>query len=176
MVGGQEHRVLAELKGFQARGHVMALCASGHVEVVERAQRSGVQVKEMDFSRLRSPFAAVAAARWLWQEKEQVLNTRSSRDGWVMGISGRGESCSLTQPFYGIDELRGKFNFRQAYYLSSQSAVVFWAAPRRCLRYLNHAAIAAENGQRRNSPRRQRRPFPSMGWLGKTAINDFRLA
>ena len=87
--GGQEHRVLAELKGFQGRGHVMALCAPGHAEVVERAQRAGVQVKGMGFSRLRFPFAAVAAARWLWQERVQVLNTHSSRDGWVMGVAGR---------------------------------------------------------------------------------------
>jgi len=87
--GGQEHRVLAELKGFEGRGHVMALCAPSHAEVVERAQRAGVQVKEMGFSRLRFPFVAVAAARWLWQERVQVLNTHSSRDGWVMGVAGR---------------------------------------------------------------------------------------
>jgi hypothetical protein len=69
--GGQEHRILAELTGFMGRGHVVVgsigcwlnwkgftgvvFCAPGHAEIVERAQRAGVPVKEMCFSRLRFP-------------------------------------------------------------------------------------------------------------------------
>lgn len=88
-LGGQEHRVLAELSGFKARGHNVLLCALGHAEAVGRARQAGIPIKEMSFGRLLFPFMAVRAALWLRHKRVTVLNTHSSRDGWLMGVAGR---------------------------------------------------------------------------------------
>ncbi|MEI8340746.1 MAG: hypothetical protein WCH43_04310, partial [Verrucomicrobiota bacterium] len=53
--GGQEHRVLAELTGFQKRGCAVWLLAPAQSQVYQRAQQAGVPVVSVDYSKLRLP-------------------------------------------------------------------------------------------------------------------------
>jgi len=87
--GGQEHRVLAELTGFQKRGCAVWLLAAPQSQIYQRAMESGVPVVPVDFSKMRLPVNIVKFAVWLRKNRIQVLNPHSSRDGWLFGLAGR---------------------------------------------------------------------------------------
>ncbi len=87
--GGQEHRVYAELKGFQKRGHPVFLLAPESARVYGRAKEAGIGVEPIRPGKLRFIPEAMRLASWLKREKIDVLNTHSSADGWLVGIAGR---------------------------------------------------------------------------------------
>lgn len=87
--GGQEHRVLAELVGFQKRGCSVWLLAFEHSIIYRRAKEAGVPVVAVNFCRGRILWNILKCTFWLRKHKIDVLNPHSSRDGWVLGIAGR---------------------------------------------------------------------------------------
>jgi glycosyltransferase involved in cell wall biosynthesis len=87
--GGQEHRILAELTGFQRRGSRVWLLAPEGSGVSQRARQAGIETLPLDTNRWLYPINALRLARWLRRERIEVLNTHSSRDGWLLGIAGR---------------------------------------------------------------------------------------
>ncbi len=87
--GGQEHRVLAELIGFQKRGCPVWLVASTNSIIYQRAQEAGVPVVPIDYSRRWLLWNIIKFTRWLRENRIEVLNPHSSRDGWIFGIAGR---------------------------------------------------------------------------------------
>jgi glycosyltransferase involved in cell wall biosynthesis len=87
--GGQEHRVLAELRGFQKRGCDVWLLAPAASEIFRRAEIEKIPAIPLHAERLHFPFEIIRLARWLRKNKIQILNTHSSRDGWLLGIAGR---------------------------------------------------------------------------------------
>lgn len=87
--GGQEHRVMAELRGFQERGHEVFLVAHPQSQVLRRARDFGMGVVPCQFDRRRLPLDAIQLAFWLRQTRIDIVNTHSSRDGWLLGIAAR---------------------------------------------------------------------------------------
>jgi glycosyltransferase involved in cell wall biosynthesis len=87
--GGQEHRVLSELKGFQQRGAWVALLAPEESEVLGRAREAGIEAQPLDTCKSRYPFNALRLKRWLCANDAQVVNTHSSRDGYLVGAAAR---------------------------------------------------------------------------------------
>jgi glycosyltransferase involved in cell wall biosynthesis len=87
--GGQEHRVYAELKGFQKRGHPVWLLAPESARVYGRAKEAGIGVEPIRRKKLSFMLEAMRISSWLKREKIDVLNTHSSADGWLVGIAGR---------------------------------------------------------------------------------------
>ncbi len=88
--GGQEHRILAELQGFQRRGSEVWLVAPEQSGVFKRAQMVGISVKAQRFDqRLLLPLHALRMACWLRQQRIQIVNTHSSRDGWMLTLASR---------------------------------------------------------------------------------------
>ena len=87
--GGQEHRVLAELNGFQRRGSNVWLIAPPESQIARRAAEAGIPFLGQRFSKLRYPIDVFKLARWLKRERIQVLNPHSSRDGWLLALAGR---------------------------------------------------------------------------------------
>ena len=87
--GGQEHRVIQELVGFQKLGAEVWLLAPDQSQIYGRAQRLGIPVKKVEFGRARFVPNVFSLARWLKAHQIQVLNPHSSKDGWVLGIAGR---------------------------------------------------------------------------------------
>jgi glycosyltransferase involved in cell wall biosynthesis len=87
--GGQEHRVMAELRGFQQRGCPVWILAEADSQILKRAGAAGIGTLPVRFKRSRMLVDAVRLALWLRREKIDVLNTHSSRDGWLLGIAGR---------------------------------------------------------------------------------------
>jgi glycosyltransferase involved in cell wall biosynthesis len=87
--GGQEHRVMTELTGFQQRGCPVWLLAHPKSQIMKRAQETGMGLRECAFNRWLLPFGAVKLALWLRRERIQIVNSHSSRDGWLLGLAAR---------------------------------------------------------------------------------------
>jgi len=87
--GGQEHRVMAELSGFQKRDWPVWLVAHPQSQILKRARDAGMETRECLFDRRLLPLDAVRLALWLRRERIQIVNTHSSRDGWLLGIAAR---------------------------------------------------------------------------------------
>ncbi len=87
--GGQEHRVMAELSGFKKRGWPVWLVAHPQSQILKRARDAGMETRECLFDRRLLPLDAVRLALWLRRERIQIVNTHSSRDGWLLGIAAR---------------------------------------------------------------------------------------
>lgn len=80
---------MAELSGFQSRGCPVWLVAHPQSQIFKRATAAGMGVRACAFDRRRLPFDAVRLALWLRQEKIEIVNTHSSRDGWLLGVAAR---------------------------------------------------------------------------------------
>jgi glycosyltransferase involved in cell wall biosynthesis len=88
--GGQEHRVLAELRGFQRRGSQVWLVAPPQSQIFQRAEQAGVPVVAQRFNqRAFLPLHIVKQALWLRRNRVQIVNPHSSRDAWLMTIAAR---------------------------------------------------------------------------------------
>ena len=87
--GGQEHRILAELTGFQRRGCDVCLFAAPHAELYKRAAALTFPLHPYNVAKWRFPITVLETARWLRRQQPDVLNTHSSRDGWMVGLAGR---------------------------------------------------------------------------------------
>jgi glycosyltransferase involved in cell wall biosynthesis len=87
--GGQEHRVLTELTGFRDRDCAVHLIAPITSCIYERAQAAAVPVVALPTSKPGLIASVYRLARWLEDNRIEVLNTHSSRDGWFVAIAGR---------------------------------------------------------------------------------------
>ncbi|MCX6847610.1 MAG: glycosyltransferase family 4 protein [Verrucomicrobia bacterium] len=87
--GGQEHRVMAELIGFQQRGCSVSLLAHPQSQIMERAQAAGITTHACTFDRRLLPLELLRVALTLRRERIQIVNTHSSRDGWLAGMASR---------------------------------------------------------------------------------------
>ena len=87
--GGQEHRVMTELVGFSLKGLTTKLAASRESGISARAKAAGIRTAYFNYRRIEFPIELFKATRWLRKSNIQILNTHSSRDGWLMGVAGR---------------------------------------------------------------------------------------
>lgn len=87
--GGQEHRVLGELTGFQKRGCDVRLLAPVGSEIFHRAKAEKIPCEPLTDARWQFPFAVLKVAAWLRRVRPHVVNTHSSRDGWLVGLAAR---------------------------------------------------------------------------------------
>ena len=87
--GGQEHRVMTELVGFSLKGLTTKLAASRESGISARAKAAGIHTAYFNYRRIEFPIELFKATRWLSKSNIQILNTHSSRDGWLMGVAGR---------------------------------------------------------------------------------------
>jgi glycosyltransferase involved in cell wall biosynthesis len=87
--GGQEHRILTELTGFQRRGCEVGLYAKRDADLYKRASGLGIDVHPYNVAKWRFPITVLETARWLRRQRPDILNTHSSRDGWMVGLAGR---------------------------------------------------------------------------------------
>lgn len=80
---------MAELTGFKQRGHEVFLIAPTHSKIFQRAEAAGIAVVPMRVLRKEMPLSIPQVALWLRKNRVDVLNTHSSRDGWICGTAGR---------------------------------------------------------------------------------------
>jgi glycosyltransferase involved in cell wall biosynthesis len=87
--GGQEWRVFLELNWMRQRGHQVWLAAPQHSEVFQRSVKAGIPTLEITFQRSSFFVEAAQLVKFIARENIDIVNTHSSRDGWLGGIASR---------------------------------------------------------------------------------------
>lgn len=80
---------MAELTGFQKRGCPVWLVAHPQSQILKRGAEAGMHVRACAYDRRLMVFDAVRLAFWLRSQKIEIVNTHSSRDGWLFGLAAR---------------------------------------------------------------------------------------
>ncbi|MFH1066526.1 MAG: glycosyltransferase [bacterium] len=87
--GGQEIRIFSEMEAMQKRGHYVLLAAPERSTICKRCRDAGFPVFAFHDEKWRYPVAIMELARLFRRQKVQIVNTHSSRDGWIGGLAAR---------------------------------------------------------------------------------------
>jgi glycosyltransferase involved in cell wall biosynthesis len=87
--GGQEIRVFAEMRACRQRGHRLLLCAPPNTRIYEKCAEAGFPIFPINDNRFGYPATIARLAAFFRQQRVDVVNTHSSRDGWIAGIAAR---------------------------------------------------------------------------------------
>jgi glycosyltransferase involved in cell wall biosynthesis len=87
--GGQEIRILEELRGMRRSGYVTALIAPQQSQIFSRAQTEGFAVYPVRFKNKGHLPSWVRLFRVIAQLEPDVVNTHSSDDSWMAGFVAR---------------------------------------------------------------------------------------
>lgn len=82
-------RILAELEGFQSRGHAVALAAQPQGEIFKRAIERGIPVETLSMNKPDAPRAVWRLMRIIKKRQVDVISTHTSRDSWIGGVAAR---------------------------------------------------------------------------------------
>ncbi len=84
--GGQELRILNEMKGMSLRGHELILICPEESEIYRLAQQRGLHVVSLPVGKKRW-VGVKALVSWIVEHKPDVINTHSSVDSWLVGLA-----------------------------------------------------------------------------------------
>lgn len=114
--GGQEIRIYTEMKAMRSRGHMLLLAAQPESEILRRAKKEGFTVFPFSQRGLLFPYSIIRLACWFKKSGADIVNTHSSKDGWIGGIAARlaGVPCLIRSKHIDVDYPR-KFFSRIAY-------------------------------------------------------------
>ncbi len=87
--GGQEIRVFQEMQAMRARGHDVRLAAQPGSRIYQAAKASNFPVLPISEKAYRFPDRILRLATWFLKNRVDVVNTHSSKDGWLGGIAAR---------------------------------------------------------------------------------------
>ncbi len=84
--GGQELRILNEMKGMSLRGHELILICPEEAEIYRLAKEWGLKVISLPIGKKR--WSGIKVLRkWIVEHKPDVINTHSSVDSWLVGLA-----------------------------------------------------------------------------------------
>ncbi len=89
VLGGQELRILAEARGMTARGHRVILVLPHGSELRPLAERAGIPVEPLVFTRLRYVPLIADFLRLFRRHAPDIVNTHGSLDSWTAPIAAR---------------------------------------------------------------------------------------
>lgn len=113
--GGQEIRILNESIGMRKRGHTIIFAVAKGAKIGMRAKLEGFIVYELDFRKI---FWIGALFRLLWIIKKNqidLINTHSSLDSWIGGITGRIAGIQILRTRHLSTNIKKGFNSRILY-------------------------------------------------------------
>ena len=86
--GGQEIRILTEIKGFRERGHRVTLICPPEAELTAAARNNGLDLVSLPIGR-KSLKGLISMRGWLGQHVADydVINTHSSTDSWLTALA-----------------------------------------------------------------------------------------
>jgi len=87
--GGQEIRILEELRGMRRYGYATALIAPPHSRIFSRAEAEGFSVYAVRFGNKGHLPSWARLFKLIAQLKPDVVNTHSSDDSWMAGFAAR---------------------------------------------------------------------------------------
>lgn len=114
--GGQEIRIFTEMQAMRSRGHRLLLAAQPSSRIYQKSLENGFEVFPFTEKSLLFPVSILRLAGWFRKNSVDVVNTHSSKDGWIGGIAARlaGVPCVIRSKHIDVDYPR-KFSSRIAY-------------------------------------------------------------
>lgn len=115
-LGGQELRILKEAEGMRDRGHEVILAVVRNGQLISRARDVGFTVYELPLeTRWYGLGAAWALTKLVRKHQIELINTHSSWDAWVGGITGRLTGCPVVRTRHLSTPTRRGLNSRLLY-------------------------------------------------------------
>jgi len=87
--GGQEIRILAEMRGVRARGVEVMVASRPGAKILPAAQREGFRTFEIPFRRSIDPVSIWRLYRLIRRERIALVNTHSGKDTWNGGLAAK---------------------------------------------------------------------------------------
>lgn len=87
--GGQEHRVLSEMAGMQARGHFVALAARPRGRIRHQAEAAGIPVLTLPMRGSLDVVSVFRLRRFLREQSFEIVNTHSGVDSWIGSLAAK---------------------------------------------------------------------------------------
>jgi glycosyltransferase involved in cell wall biosynthesis len=113
--GGQEIRILRESKGMRDRGHEVSFVLMTGAILATRAREEGFKVYELNFRRIAWPIALVKLLSIFRKQSVDIVNTHSSLDAWIGGISARIARKKLVRTRHVSTPVKAGWNSRFVY-------------------------------------------------------------
>jgi glycosyltransferase involved in cell wall biosynthesis len=103
--GGQEIRVFTECLALRARGHAVWIAAQPESVIWRKAGEAGLPRLAFSEKSLRFPDGILRLAAAFRREGIDVVNTHSSKDGWIAGLAARlaGVPCLIRSRHIEVD-------------------------------------------------------------------------
>jgi glycosyltransferase involved in cell wall biosynthesis len=86
--GGQEMRIVKEAQGMQGLGHEVSLLCPEEAQIGSLAKEHGLAVYNLPIGKKRVN-AVFSLFRWLKENPQDVINTHSSTDSWLVALATR---------------------------------------------------------------------------------------
>lgn len=78
-----------EMLAMRTRGHRVLLAAPANSAIARKAAAAGFATLTFEDTRAAFPPNLIRLARWFRHQRAEIVNTHSSRDGWLAGIAAR---------------------------------------------------------------------------------------
>ena len=86
--GGQEMRIVTEARGMQDMGHEVSILCPAEAQIGGLAKEYGLSVALLPIGRKKIP-AVFSLLHWLKNNSQDVINTHSSTDSWLVALATR---------------------------------------------------------------------------------------
>lgn len=113
--GGQEIRILAEMRAFRERGVAMALACRPGSRIADAVGAAGFVVHRLPFANRLDVRTIWSLRRLMHRESYSLLHTHSSIDSWCGGIAGRLFDFPVVRSRHLSSTVRPGFNARLVY-------------------------------------------------------------
>jgi glycosyltransferase involved in cell wall biosynthesis len=134
MFGGGEVWMLRTLRALQERGHQVWLSCRPETELAKRAAAQGVPVKLLAFRGDFDPFTIARLARFMKQERIEVVLTNMDKELRSGGIAAKIARVRAVIPRRGIDyPLKNRWHYRFAYNVLAARLIANSAATKQAL-------------------------------------------
>jgi glycosyltransferase involved in cell wall biosynthesis len=113
--GGQEIRIMAEMKAFRERGVHMQIACRRESRIAAAAAEAGFQVDHLPFAGRLDP-ATILGLRRLARECDcNIIHTHSSKDSWCGALAGKLGGIKVIRSRHLSSEVKPGLNARLVY-------------------------------------------------------------
>ncbi len=113
--GGQEIRIVAEMRAFRARGYAMQLACRDGSRIAAEAAQEGFIVHRLPFRGALDAWSIGRLVRLIGAQRIGVIHTHSSIDSWCGGIAGRLKGIKVVRSRHLASEVTPGLNAKIVY-------------------------------------------------------------
>jgi glycosyltransferase involved in cell wall biosynthesis len=113
--GGQEIRVVQEMREFIRRGWRLRLACRAGSRIAVEASELGIPVHVLPFCNAWDGWTVIQLARLIRREKVELVHTHSSVDGWCGGMAARLAGVPVVRSRHLSSRVRAGLNARIVY-------------------------------------------------------------